>query len=149
MTTPNEDRARISEAEWSVMDVLWERSPLGSSEVVAALAAANDWSPKTVQTLLGRLVKKGYVGYEDQGGRYLYRPAVPRSKAVREESRSFVERVFGGDASSLLLHFARSAELSAADLDELRRVLDDRAGGGDADRERATRRHDSAGEGER
>lgn len=127
MTTENDGRARISEAEWSVMDVLWERSPLGSSEVVAELAPATGWSPKTVGTLLGRLVKKGYLGFEDQGGRYLYRPAVPRSEAVREESRSFVERVFGGDASSLLLHFARSAELSPEDLAELRRVLEHRA----------------------
>jgi BlaI family transcriptional regulator, penicillinase repressor len=126
----NPDHARISEAEWAVMDILWDRAPLGSSDVAAALAEGTGWSPKTVQTLLGRLVKKGCLAYEDQGGRYLYRPAVPREQAVREESHSFLERVFGGDASSLMAHFARRAELTAADVAELRRLLDERVAGG-------------------
>ena len=117
-------RPTISDAEWEVMNVLWERSPLGSAEIAEALREPTGWHPKTVQTLLGRLVKKGYLAFDDDGGRYLYRPAVPRRECVRREGRSFLDRVFAGDAGSLLLHFVEEVELTPAEIDELRRVLD-------------------------
>lgn len=113
----------ISEAEWRVMEVLWE-GPRTSREVVERLAADTGWSPKTIKTLLGRLVRKGALGYEEIGNRYLYRPRVTRGQAVRAEGRSFVERVFGGDAASALLHFARQTELSPAEVEELERLLE-------------------------
>jgi BlaI family transcriptional regulator, penicillinase repressor len=114
----------ISDAEWEVMNLLWERAPLASAEVAAALHEPTGWHPKTVRTLLGRLVKKGYVAFDDEGGRYLYRPAVARRECVRREGRSFLDRVFAGDAGSLLLHFAEEVELTPEEIDELRRVLD-------------------------
>ncbi len=122
------DRPRISDAEWEVMTVLWDRHPLTSGEVADALAGRTGWHPKTVRTLLGRLVQKGYLAYQPEGTRYHYSPAVPREECVREESRSFVERVFGGDAQSLLAHFVRSAELSSEEIAELRRLLDHKEG---------------------
>ena len=116
--------SKISTAEWEVMDVLWNRSPLSAGEVSDHLTRVRDWSPKTVQTLLARLVKKGCLSYEDQGNRYLYSPAVSREESVREESRSFVDRVFGGDEASTLLYFARTVDLSEGEVEELRRLLD-------------------------
>jgi len=124
-----DSRPPISDAEWQVMQVVWDAGgPVGSAEVVAALAGSTAWSPKTVQTLLGRLVKKGHLATEDVGGRYLYRPRLPRETTLRAEGRSFLDRVFAGDAASLLLHFARSAELTAEELAELRRELARRSG---------------------
>lgn len=116
----------ITEAEWTVMEVLWHEAPLTSREVVDRLADANDWSPKTVKTLLGRLVAKHALGYQEQGNRYLYVPRITRREAVRAEGRSFVDRVFGGAPEAALLHFAGQAELSSDELDELRRLLDER-----------------------
>lgn len=116
----------ISDAEWEVMRVLWQRSPRASAEVAAALEERTGWHPKTVQTLLGRLVKKGVVDYEPEAGRYLYRPAVLRREAVRAAGRSFLDRVFAGDATELLLHFAGEAELTPETAEELRRLLDNR-----------------------
>jgi BlaI family transcriptional regulator, penicillinase repressor len=119
----------ISEAEWTVMEVLWRDSPLTSREVVDRLAGETDWSPKTVKTLLGRLVRKQALGYEEHGNRYLYMPRLRRREAVRAEGRSFVERVFGGAPEAALLHFARQVDLPEGELDELRRLL--KAGEGD------------------
>jgi BlaI family transcriptional regulator, penicillinase repressor len=121
-------RPPISDAEWEVMNVLWERAPLGSAEMAEALREATGWHPKTVQTLLGRLVKKGYLAFDDEGGRYLYRPAVARRECVRRESRSFLDRVFAGDAPAMLLQFVEEAELTPAEIEELRRVLDEKEG---------------------
>jgi BlaI family penicillinase repressor len=116
--------AKISGAEWEVMNVLWDAHPLAANEVADALCSRMDWHPKTVKTLLGRLVRKGVVRYQEEGNRYLYRPAVPRERYVASESRSFVERVFGGKVAPAVVHFVESAELSDDDLEELRAILE-------------------------
>lgn len=113
----------ISEAEWEVMKVLWEASPRTASEIADALSAPKQWHPKTVKTLLGRLVKKGALRYKEEGNRYLYRPVFDRESYVEQESRSFIERVFGGAAAPMLVHFVEHTELSESDLEELREIL--------------------------
>lgn len=118
--------AGISEAEWEVMEVLWREAPLTSREVVERLAGTTDWSPRTVKTLLGRLVRKGALVYRTQANRYLYTPVVAKKDAVRAEGRSFVDRVFGGDEAQALLHFARQVELSEGELEHLRRLVEER-----------------------
>jgi BlaI family penicillinase repressor len=116
----------ITEAEWEVMNVLWERSPLTAIEVAEALQPKMHWHPKTVKTLLGRLVRKGVLGYRTEGNRYVYSPAIPRRSYVREESASFLERVFGGETAPMLVHFVRNTRLSADEIEELRRLLDEK-----------------------
>lgn len=114
----------ISEAEWEVMSVVWESSPRTASEVADALCDRMQWHPKTVKTLLGRLVRKGVLRYRQEGNRYLYRPAIPRERYVRQESQSFVDRVFGGLATPMLLHFVKHSELTEDEIEELREVLE-------------------------
>jgi BlaI family transcriptional regulator, penicillinase repressor len=116
---------QISGAEWEVMKVLWAAGPLTGSDVAERLGA----HPKTVKTLLGRLVRKGALRFREEGNRYLYRPSLPREKYVAAESRSFIERVFGGDATPALVHFVETAELSEEDISELRELLERRARG--------------------
>lgn len=117
---------QISDAEWEVMQVLWESSPRTAAEVADEVAGRMAWHPKTVKTLLGRLVKKGALKYREEGNRYLYRPVFPREKYIAEESRTFLDRVFGGDAAPMLVHFVEHAELSDDDIAELRALLDRR-----------------------
>jgi len=114
----------ISEAEWEVMNVLWDADELGANEVADELCKRMEWHPKTVKTLLGRLVKKGALRYREDGNRYLYRAAFPRDRYVAAESRSFIQRVFGGEATPAVLHFVETMNLSDDDLRELRELLD-------------------------
>ena len=115
---------RISDAEWEVMNVLWESSPRTANEVADELCERMKWHPKTVKTLLGRLVTKGALRYREEGNRYLYRPAFPRERYIDAESRSFVERVFGGRVTPAVVHFVEKMDLSEDDLKELRSILD-------------------------
>jgi len=115
---------QISDAEWEVMKVLWEQSPRSANEIADAVCEPMGWHPKTVKTLLGRLVKKGVLRFREEGNRYLYRPALPRERYVEDESRSFVDRVFGGAATPMIVHFVETMKLTEADLAELRAVLD-------------------------
>jgi len=117
----------ISEAEWQVMNVLWDRSPQTAAEVIDALAEPQGWNPKTVRTLLGRLVQKAALDYEQDGRKYLYRPAVARAACSRVEARSFLDRVFGGAVAPMVAQLAEEGALDGEDLDALRRLLDERA----------------------
>src|SRR5258708_23449560 len=85
-----------SDAEWEVMNVLWKESPRTATDVADELCDRMSWHPKTVKTLLGRLVKKGALRFREEGNRYLYTPAFPRERFVAVESRSFIDRVFSG-----------------------------------------------------
>ena len=118
---------KISESEWLVMRVLWSKSPLAAQEVFEQLDATTKWKPKTIKTLIDRLVKKSAVKYEKEGRRYLYYPAVGRDECVRTERQSFVKRVYGGISKPMLAAFLEDAELSAKDIAELKDILEQKA----------------------
>ena len=115
----------ISDAEWQVMNLLWDQQPLTAQDVIAVLGEKNGWAASTVKTMLHRLVKKGVLKFEQDGPKYIYRPRVRRTDCVRRESRSFLERVFDGEPASLLAHFLRSSNLTAEEIADLRRILDE------------------------
>jgi BlaI family penicillinase repressor len=115
---------RISQAEWMVMQVLWPKNSLSADEIVRELSKKTKWKPKTVKTLINRLMRKGAVGFEKDGRKYRYFPAVSENKCVHSETRSFVSRVYGGAAKPMLAAFLEAAELSKQDIDELKRILD-------------------------
>lgn len=114
----------ISEAESRVMELLWQRAPQGSEELAAALQPATDWHENTVRTLLSRLVRKRAVRAERDGRRYLYSPLLERAQWQAFESRSLIDRVFGGRIAPLLVQFSRTEKLSAKDVAELRRLVE-------------------------
>ncbi len=114
---------RISAAEWRVMQIIWDESPIRASAIVRRLEPETDWDHRTVRTMLNRLVKKGALDFKVDGIRYLYRPKVKRESYVSLESASFMERVFCGDPASLLAHFVDQGDLSSDELRELKRLL--------------------------
>jgi BlaI family penicillinase repressor len=114
---------RITEAEWEVMAVVWDRPPVAASTVVEALEHRKQWTLATVRTLLRRLVNKGALRQESEGKRYLYTPLISMAECARQESESFLDRVLGRAPSEAILHLVKRAELSREDIQELRRIL--------------------------
>lgn len=115
----------ISDAEWEVMNVIWNGQPLTSQEIVEALSREQDWSPTTIKTMLHRLVKKDVLTYETRGNKYVYRANARRANCVRHASRSFLSRVFEGESSSLVAHFLKNSQLTPDEIADLRRILDE------------------------
>ena len=115
---------QISDAEWEVMKVLWERGPLDAQQIVDAIAAANKWNPRTVKTLLNRLVKKNALAFEVAGRHYVYRPKIAKDACVRRETRSFLSRVFDGAVAPALVHFIEQADLSPDEIRQLKQMLE-------------------------
>ena len=117
---------QISDAEWAVMNYVWDQQPVDAKAVIDKLARKHRWSSATITTMLHRLVKKGALEHQQDGKRYLYRAVVRRGDCVRRESRSFVSRVFGGDAAPALLHLVKTSKLSPEEIQQIRALLDDK-----------------------
>jgi BlaI family penicillinase repressor len=118
----------ISDAEWQVMNVIWDGQPMTAQEVVTGLEGQAEWAPATVKTMLHRLVKKKVLTYEAQNNRYVYRSRVRRSDCVKQASRSFLQRVFSGESGPLIAHFLKSSKLSSQEIAELRQMLNEQEG---------------------
>jgi BlaI family transcriptional regulator, penicillinase repressor len=115
----------ISDSEWAIMEALWESSPQTASEVTKTLRPTTNWAENTVRTLLTRLVEKGALKTgENASGTRTFLPAVKREACVRAESESFMQRIFGGAAKPLLVHFAQNSKLTAEEIKELKKLLD-------------------------
>ena len=123
----NRDKQRvpsISDAEWVVMRELWAVGPMTTNQVVAALDTKTHWKPKTVQTLLSRLARKGALNFEKRGREYLFRPRVTAAQCEYAITRSFLGRFFGGELAPFLSRFVERERLSAKEIRELKRILD-------------------------
>lgn len=115
---------KISESEWLIMQVLWSKSPLTANQVVEELAKKNKWKPKTIKTLINRLLKKGALRFQKEGRKYIYYPAVSENKCVRTETHSFIRRVYKGATKPMLAAFLEDAELSSDEIAELKKILE-------------------------
>jgi predicted transcriptional regulator len=115
---------QISDAESIVMEVLWQRSPRSADEVIADLSREQDWQEPTIKTLLNRLLKKGAIHAEKDGRRYSYSAVLKRDEWVNSQSRSLLDRLFGGQVAPLVAHFSEKGKLSKKDIAELKRLVE-------------------------
>jgi BlaI family penicillinase repressor len=115
---------RITDAELDVMEALWGAGkPLTASEVGELVDADRDWSQATVKTMLSRLVTKGVIEHREDGRRFLYSPVLRREDYVGNESRRFVERLFGGRLSPLVARLAEEDGLDDEDIAAIEALL--------------------------
>nr|WP_020615130.1 BlaI/MecI/CopY family transcriptional regulator [Paenibacillus daejeonensis] len=115
---------RISEAEWEVMKVIWAEAPVTAKDVIEHLEDQTSWSPKTVRTLLSRLVQKEVLTFREEGKTYIYEPLFTEEQCLRAERKSFLDKVYGGALKPMLTHFLSEQKLSRQEIDELKALLE-------------------------
>lgn len=116
-------REKISDAEFEVLDALWQDAPAAASDIFDRIKKKTGWSAQTVKTLLARLVEKGAVAHEPDGRRYLYRPLLSKDNYARDAASTIVDRLFGGRAAPLVANLADSGKLTRKDIAELEAIL--------------------------
>ena len=114
----------ITTAEWVIMRTLWAKAPLSTNEVVAALEDRTEWKPKTIHTLLARLVQKKALRTEKRGREYVYSPLVRAEECEYEISRSFLGRFFDGELAPFLSRLVARERLTKKEVEELKRILE-------------------------
>ena len=122
---------QISDSEWQIMKVLWANDLFTANQVVEVLSKTTSWKPKTIKTLINRLITKGVISYEiDEldNKTYHYSPKVSEKECVKKESQSFINRVFDGSLNVMMANFLDVCELSEEQIEELKDILDKRKG---------------------
>lgn len=114
---------QISEAEFEVMKVVWKYAPINTNEVTEKLTQTTNWSPKTIQTMLKRLVAKKALTYEKQSRVFVYTPLVKEEEYIRQESNSFLKRYYDGNIASMLASYLEDDKLSDTEINTLRHLL--------------------------
>lgn len=117
---------RISDAEWTVLKAVWQLKTPTAREVVEKLKNESDWKPKTIHTLLSRLVQKGALATEKPGREYVFKPLVAERECRLAASRSFLEKVFDGEIAPFLACFMERKKLTRKEIDELKSILEEK-----------------------
>lgn len=116
----------ISESEWEIMNVLWDKAPQTANDIILSLQESTDWKPKTIRTLLDRLVQKDVVGVNKDQRVYTFYPLYSQEECQRAETESFIKRIYGGTMKSMLVQFIHEDTLSDDDINELRTILNEK-----------------------
>ncbi|WP_208591970.1 penicillinase repressor BlaI [Gracilibacillus suaedae] len=116
----------ISESEWEVLKVLWQKAPRTANEIISSLTTETNWKPKTVRTLLDRLSKKEVIGVNKDQRVYTFYPLFSQNECQRAKTESFVKRFYDGTLKSMLVQFMQDEDLSEDDIKELRAILDNK-----------------------
>lgn len=115
---------QISEAEWEVMRIVWKSpSPLTAAQIIEQVGRSRTWNPKTVRTLITRLTQKNALGCNKESREYTYYSLVSEEECIQAESRSFLNRIFGGSLKPMMTHFLENEKLSEEDIQELKSLL--------------------------
>lgn len=115
---------RFSERELDIIAVLWEKGPSTAAEVRAALQ--DDLTYNTVLKMLSILEEKGHVGHVEEGRAHRFHALVARETAGSSAFTRLVDKMFSGSAEALMSHFVRERRLTRAELERIRRILDER-----------------------
>lgn len=115
----------ISETEQAVLKVLWDRGPGPVREVLTALGEqGHSWAYTTVQTLLTRLMAKGYVAADRSGPAHVYRAAVSRGELLQQRLSDLADTFCEGIASPLMLALVEGSAFTPEEIARLRELLD-------------------------
>lgn len=117
----------IPASEWIIMKELWKKSPLTSRQIIDNIDDISEWNAKTVHTLISRLCKKGAIIAKKEPGSsfYNYYPAISEEECIREETKSFVNRIFSGSLKNFVSTFVQGENVSKEEISELRHMLEE------------------------
>lgn len=108
--------ANITESEWEVMRVIWAQQTTTSQFIIDVLSDKMDWKPATIKTLLGRLVKKAFIGTKKDGKRYLYYPLVFEQDATMHSVEHLLNQVCSTKVGTTIAQLIQEAPLSFEDV---------------------------------
>ncbi len=113
----------ISDAEIEILLVLWETSPQSAEEIINSLQQHRTAHPKTIKTLINRLLNKKALGFHEKNRKYHYYPLVDKTDFYNHKTDTFLQRFFGGQLTPLVSFFSEKKKLSSQDLKQLKALI--------------------------
>ena len=118
-----ESLAALSPAETEILRLIWQMGSGTVQQVCEKLPRKRRIAYATVQTLLRRLEKKGYLNHETKGKAHVFSPAAKREEVIKRTVGDFVDRLFGGDPVPLMLYLVNHSKLDADDIKQLKKLV--------------------------
>ncbi|QUH29201.1 BlaI/MecI/CopY family transcriptional regulator [Vallitalea guaymasensis] len=115
---------RISDAEWEVMEIVWDNKKIRAYDIIKKLEMKTSWSDKTVRTLIRRLVDKNVLGVEKEKFN-MYYPLLSKEECVKEATNKFINKVYKGSIGLLVSNFVKNNKLTQKDIDVLKDLLNE------------------------
>jgi BlaI family penicillinase repressor len=116
-------KSKISDAEWLVMKIIWEKPSTTARQIIEAVTPETGWNPKTVKTLLNRLMTKKMIGFTNQGRSYHYFPIAAKSQCIEEELRGLLDKADYGSNANIIITLIRSSRLSSVEIVDIKKEL--------------------------
>lgn len=129
MTDP-QDMPSLSEAQMEIMSIVWDQPETTLGEIWRELQSKRKIARNTIQTLLTRMVEKGWVQYRAEGKVFHYRAAVPRQPTMKHVVNRLVETAFNGSAEGLVMALLDGQELQDDEAERIRALIDKAQRGG-------------------
>lgn len=117
---------KISDAEWEVMKIIWSKEEATANEIIDNLKGKQEWKNTTIKSLINRLLNKEAIGFRKNGKEYFYYPLISEEECIKEESKSFLKKVFNGSLNEMVLNLVKSEKLTQEDINELRDILNNK-----------------------
>jgi len=125
---PKQRKTVPTDLELEILKVIWQRGTATVREVYEDLSARRKIAYTTVLTMMGVLEHKGHLRRKAGERAYVYRPVAPQDQVVQGMVDEFVDRVFDGSASSLLMHLVGDGKIEPEELDEIEKLIQSRRG---------------------
>ncbi len=117
---------KISEAEYKIMEVIWENYPINTNDITNKLIEKTKWNEKTIHTLISRLAKKGVISYIKEGRQFVYSPTFDKQEYLNQQNKSFLNRFYNGTLNLMVMNFMQKNKLSKQEIEELKKILDNK-----------------------
>lgn len=118
-----EQGVNITEAEWKIMEFIWDNSGVTMSQIRKAFEETG-WSDSTIKTLVLRLTRKGALRLEGKSRNNKYFAAVRADECRKQETKNFLDRIFNGSVKMMVSNLVEDSSLSKEDVDELMSIID-------------------------
>jgi BlaI family penicillinase repressor len=115
--------AELTQAEWTIMKVVWENEPCAAGTVQEALANSKDWAYSTVKTTMDRMANKGFLKIQKIRNLQLFSSAISEVDAKRGEFRKMLKRAFDGALTPMMQFLIEHEGLSKAESAQLRKLV--------------------------
>ena len=115
---------KLFESEAKVMEIIWAKAPISAKDISLIAAETIGWNKNTTYTVIKKLEAKGFIRREDPG--FICTPLISQNQIQKVEATSLVKKVFGGSRRALFSALLEDEPLSAEEIDELRKLIDNR-----------------------
>ena len=115
---------KLFDSEAKVMEIIWDKGPLSAKEISLIAADSIGWNKNTTYTVIKKLEAKGFIRRDEPG--FICTPLVSKSEMQKKEAETFLKKVFGGSRKALFSALLEDEDLSESEIDELRKLIDNR-----------------------